>query len=175
MKGISALLACLRISGRFIGPADHASQDSFEGRRRGSRLYTSRRRDQQARETFRFSRQESSCGGILSGRVHRWLNEGNHRVPVWYRKVQRYGCSSFSNQYRFSGRLWRTGRRNSTLAYPLLSDHMRKVSEVYGVLIPEMGIANRVTFIVDTDGKIVDIQEGKEALDPTGAETACSG
>jgi hypothetical protein len=24
------------------------------------------------------------------------------------------------------------------------------------------------------DGKIVEIQEGKEALDPTGAETACS-
>jgi peroxiredoxin len=37
-----------------------------------------------------------------------------------------------------------------------------------------MGIANRVTFVVDVDGKIVEIQEGKEALDPTGAETACS-
>jgi peroxiredoxin len=37
-----------------------------------------------------------------------------------------------------------------------------------------MGIANRTTFIVDTDGKIADIQEGKAALDPSGAETACS-
>ena len=27
----------------------------------------------------------------------------------------------------------------------MLSDHMRKVSEEYGVLIPAMGIANRVT------------------------------
>lgn len=58
--------------------------------------------------------------------------------------------------------------------YPILSDHMRKVSEEYGILIKELGIANRVTFVVDTDGKIVSIQEGKEALDPTGAETACS-
>lgn len=59
-------------------------------------------------------------------------------------------------------------------AYPILSDHMRKVSEEYGILIKELGIANRVTFVVDMDGKIVSIQEGKEALDPTGAETACS-
>jgi peroxiredoxin Q/BCP len=58
--------------------------------------------------------------------------------------------------------------------FPMLSDHNRKVSEQYGILIPQLGIANRVTFVVDTDGKIVSIQEGKEALDPTGAETACS-
>ena len=56
----------------------------------------------------------------------------------------------------------------------MLSDHMRKVSEQYGVLIPQMGVANRATFVIDTDGKIVSIEEGREALDPTGAETACS-
>ena len=58
--------------------------------------------------------------------------------------------------------------------YPLLSDHMRKVSTLYGVLIPTMGIANRTTFVIDMEGKIVNIDEGKEALDPTGAATACS-
>jgi peroxiredoxin len=57
-------------------------------------------------------------------------------------------------------------------AYPLLSDHDRKVSQEYGVLLP-MGLANRVTFVIDTDGKIADIQEGNAAIDPTGAETAC--
>ena len=56
----------------------------------------------------------------------------------------------------------------------MLSDHSRKVSELYGVLIPKMGIANRATFVVDTDGKIVNIEEGSAALDPAGAETACS-
>ena len=55
-------------------------------------------------------------------------------------------------------------KKELNVSYPMLSDHMRKVSELYGVLIPEMGIANRVTFIVDTDGKIVDIQEGNAAL-----------
>lgn len=59
-------------------------------------------------------------------------------------------------------------------SYPILSDHMRKVSALYGVLIPEMGIANRTTFVIDMEGKIVNIDEGKEALDPTGAATACS-
>ena len=56
----------------------------------------------------------------------------------------------------------------------MLSDHMRNVSELYGVLNPKMGIANRTTFVVDTDGKIVNIDENAAALDPTGAETACS-
>jgi peroxiredoxin len=65
-------------------------------------------------------------------------------------------------------------KKELNLSYPMLSDHMRKVSELYGILIPEMGIANRVSFIVDTEGKIAEIQEGKDALDPTGAETACS-
>ena len=58
--------------------------------------------------------------------------------------------------------------------FPMLSDHMRKVTEQYGVLMPQMGIANRATFVVDTDGKIASIEEGSVAIDPTGAETACS-
>jgi peroxiredoxin len=59
-------------------------------------------------------------------------------------------------------------------SYPLLSDQMRKVSELYGVLIPQAGVANRATLVIDADGKIVNIEEGRAALDPTGAETACS-
>ena len=58
--------------------------------------------------------------------------------------------------------------------FPMLSDHMRKVSEQYGILMPQMGIANRATFVVDIDGKIASIEEGSVAIDPTGAETACS-
>jgi thioredoxin-dependent peroxiredoxin len=58
-------------------------------------------------------------------------------------------------------------------SFPLLSDHMRKVSKDYGVLMEESGLANRSTFVVDTDGKITHIEEGKTAVDPNGAETAC--
>jgi alkyl hydroperoxide reductase subunit AhpC len=59
-------------------------------------------------------------------------------------------------------------------SYPLLSDFMRKVSASYGVLMPERGIANRATFVIDPDGKIQHIEEGGAAIDPTGAATACS-
>ncbi len=65
-------------------------------------------------------------------------------------------------------------KKELNAAFPILSDHMRKVSEQYGVLIPTMGLANRATFVVDTDGKITSIEEGSSALDPAGAETACS-
>jgi peroxiredoxin len=58
--------------------------------------------------------------------------------------------------------------------YIMLSDHMRKVSEQYGVLITQVGMSNRATFVVDMDGKIASIEEGGAAMDPSGAETSCS-
>jgi mycoredoxin-dependent peroxiredoxin len=57
--------------------------------------------------------------------------------------------------------------------YPLLSDFLRKTATEYGVLIPDRGMANRATFVVDGNGKIQHIEEGGAAIDPTGAETAC--
>ena len=57
--------------------------------------------------------------------------------------------------------------------FPLLSDHDHKISELYGVLLPN-GFANRATFVIDTEGKIAFIQEGQEAIDNTGADEACS-
>jgi peroxiredoxin len=60
-------------------------------------------------------------------------------------------------------------------SFPLLSDFSkREVSAAYGVLIPAAGVANRSTFVVDKEGKIAYIEEGNTAIDPTGAETACS-
>jgi peroxiredoxin len=62
-----------------------------------------------------------------------------------------------------------------SLSFPLLSDFSkREVAAAYGVLIPTAGIANRATFVVDKEGKIQHIEEGSGAIDPTGAETACS-
>ena len=58
--------------------------------------------------------------------------------------------------------------------YLMLSDHMRKASEQYGVLITQVGMSNRATFVVDMDGKIASIEEGSSAVDPTGAVTSCS-
>jgi len=40
--------------------------------------------------------------------------------------------------------------------------------------MPDRGIANRATFVVDKEGKIVYIEEGSTAVDITGAADACS-
>ena len=61
------------------------------------------------------------------------------------------------------------------LTFPILSDFAKRdVARAYGVLVPERGIANRATFVIDTEGKIQHIEEGSGAIDITGAATACS-
>ena len=59
--------------------------------------------------------------------------------------------------------------------FPLLSDFSkRNVSKDYGVLMADRGLANRATFVIDTEGKITHIEEGSAAVDISGAEMACS-
>jgi len=61
------------------------------------------------------------------------------------------------------------------LSFLLLSDFVdRKVSRDYGVLIPDRGFANRVTFVVDPDGKITYVEGGPDAIATVGAGDACS-
>ena len=62
-----------------------------------------------------------------------------------------------------------------TLSFPILSDFKdRKVSEAYGVLIKEVGVANRVTFVVGKDGKIEFMEAGADAMATLGVGDACS-
>ncbi len=61
------------------------------------------------------------------------------------------------------------------VSFPLLSDMTRKVSKEYGILNKEMQFANRTTFVVDKQGVIQFIEDGKSAVDPTGAITICTG
>ncbi len=60
------------------------------------------------------------------------------------------------------------------ISFPLLSDFQRKVSKEYSVLNEERGFANRATFVVDKQGIIQHVEQGKEAIDPSGAHQACS-
>jgi len=61
------------------------------------------------------------------------------------------------------------------LPFPLLSDFLdRKVTQAYGIYLPKMGIANRVTFVIDTEGKIDFIEQGGDAVKIMGAGDACS-
>jgi len=62
-----------------------------------------------------------------------------------------------------------------SLSFPLLSDFVtRKTAEAYGVLMPERGLANRASFVVDKQGKIQFIEEGSAAIDISGTADACS-
>lgn len=60
------------------------------------------------------------------------------------------------------------------LGFPLLSDFVdRKVSQEYGIFIPKYGIANRVTFVIDSNGKIDTIEAG-DAIKMLHTPDACS-
>jgi peroxiredoxin len=60
------------------------------------------------------------------------------------------------------------------LTFPVLSDPQRIVSRDYGVLIPVLRFANRVTFVIDKEGVIQSVESGGEAIDPANAYAACS-
>ena len=60
------------------------------------------------------------------------------------------------------------------VTFPLLSDWKRKVVKDYGLLDENSGYAARATFVLDKDGVIKSIEEGRTAVDPTGAYQACN-
>ncbi len=58
--------------------------------------------------------------------------------------------------------------------FPMLSDYKREVVKKYGVLSEQNQLIIRTTFVIDTDGKVVSIMQNRDAIDVTGAITACS-
>jgi peroxiredoxin len=61
------------------------------------------------------------------------------------------------------------------LSFPLLSDFLdRHVSKEYGVYLPKYGVANRVTFVIDREGKIASIESGGDAIKLLHTPDACS-
>lgn len=62
-------------------------------------------------------------------------------------------------------------KKELDLPFELLADEDKTASKAFGVL--SAGVAKRVTFVIDTDGTIVDTVEGSDAIDPSGALAAC--
>ena len=58
--------------------------------------------------------------------------------------------------------------------FPLLSDFKRKAVRDYGIFDEENQVGTRATFTVDKDGIIRHVEQGKDAIDPTGAYHSCS-
>ena len=59
------------------------------------------------------------------------------------------------------------------LPFVLLSDEKGTVVEQYPGKIPVLGVANRATYVIGQDGKIVQIVTGGDAIDPNSAVSAC--
>lgn len=57
------------------------------------------------------------------------------------------------------------------LPFPLLADPKLEAVKAYGV--DGGGYAERVTFVIGADGRIVKILDGKDALDPAPSLGAC--
>ena len=60
------------------------------------------------------------------------------------------------------------------VTFPLLSDFKRKVVKDYGIFDEERGFGTRATFLVDKEGIIRHVEQGRTAVDPTGAYDACN-
>ncbi len=61
------------------------------------------------------------------------------------------------------------------LEFALLSDPSGEMVAKYGVLNAERKMASRTTFVVDKAGKIQFVESGGDAIDPSGAASACTG
>ena len=59
------------------------------------------------------------------------------------------------------------------LPFVLLSDEKGTVVEQYPGKIPVLGVANRATYVIGQDGKIVQVVTGGDAIDPNSAVSAC--
>ncbi|MBI2819631.1 MAG: peroxiredoxin family protein [Acidobacteria bacterium] len=73
---------------------------------------------------------------------------------------------SFASNRRFAEDL--------KLTFPLLSDFKRTVSKQYGILDEERDVAMRTTFVVDKSGVVQHIEQGSEAIDPSGVKQFCT-
>ena len=65
-------------------------------------------------------------------------------------------------------------REQMGLDFPLLSDFKKDYARTLGILDESSGMARRVTFVIDEQGTVRHIDQGQEAMDPTGAVGACS-
>jgi peroxiredoxin Q/BCP len=59
--------------------------------------------------------------------------------------------------------------------YTFLSDADKKVVPKYSGTMAVVGLANRANYVIDKDGKVLSVVEGKDAIDPAATVGACPG
>ncbi len=59
------------------------------------------------------------------------------------------------------------------VTFPLLSDWKRQTTKDYGLYNEASGYGSRASFVVDKNGIIQHFEQGRTAIDPTGAYQVC--
>ena len=70
----------------------------------------------------------------------------------------------------FSNKAW---AQQINVTFPLLSDWGGDVTKEYGLYNPKYKAARRVNYLIDKNGKVVEMQLDSEAIDPTKVVEAC--
>ncbi len=70
----------------------------------------------------------------------------------------------------FSNKAW---AQQIGVTFPLLSDWGGDVTKEYGLYNPEYKAARRVNYLIDKNGKVVEMQLDSQAIDPTQVVDAC--
>jgi peroxiredoxin len=70
----------------------------------------------------------------------------------------------------FSNKAW---AQQIGVTFPLLSDWGGDVTKEYGLYNPKYKAARRVNYLIDKDGKVVEMQLDSDAIDPTKTVEAC--
>ena len=77
---------------------------------------------------------------------------------------------SVSMDSPFANKAW---AQQIGVTFPLLSDMGGDISKEYGIYNPGYKAARRVTYLIDKDGKVVEMQKDRDAIDPTEVVTSC--
>ena len=70
----------------------------------------------------------------------------------------------------FSNKAW---AEKLGVTFPLLSDWGGDITKEYGLYNPKYKAARRINYLIDKDGKIVEMQTDNEAIDPTKIVDVC--
>ena len=70
----------------------------------------------------------------------------------------------------FSNKAW---AQQINVTFPLLSDWGGDVTKEYGLYNPKYKAARRVDYLIDKNGKVVELQLDSDAIDPTKVVEAC--
>ena len=57
--------------------------------------------------------------------------------------------------------------------FPFIPDPDAKLTNLYDVKTPVLKLANRYTFVIGEERKVLKVDEGKDAIDPKAAIAAC--